>query len=68
MISVNIQGDIDSRRRLPERKRFCCEEHAAGYLIRCAQLMHPGGSVGEAALVAIERAIKNAAPFKKRGE
>ncbi|SHG87935.1 hypothetical protein [Bradyrhizobium erythrophlei] len=52
--------------RRSEIPRFCCEEHAAAYLIRCARLLHPNGSPGDEALGAIEKAIAISLPPVRR--
>ena len=67
IISVNIQGGgDDGTRRLPERPRFCCEEHAAAYLIRCARIILPHGAPADIALGEIEKGIMAARPPVQR--
>jgi hypothetical protein len=45
-----------------ERSRFCCEEHAAAYLIGCARRLHPHGGVSEKRLGDVQDAITKVRP------
>jgi hypothetical protein len=58
IISLNIRGS--------ERPRFCCEEHAAAYLIRCARIILPHGTPADVALGEIEKSIMAARPPMQR--
>lgn len=63
--NTNVAVSVSHKAGLA-RPKFCCEEHAAAWLMRQARLHHPNGSPGDVALGEIEQAITKANPPVRR--